>query len=190
MLACSAWAQRTSDKRLAASVSARFCKLSDRKLIAAWEGGVCGEREKEMAEHRSDNMTAEMEEEGLTILQKIEDMEVYALPLIERWSIAHQKLLGDDIAHCMNRMSQLASALTVAYYKKTSISELDEMNKALQSHIRVAYRLGYLKGKSSRSEWEGRSAEIGRMIGKYKEWVYGDQKSSQQNKSAKSRYSR
>ena len=114
-----------------------------------------------MAEQRSDNMTAEMEEEGLTILQKIEDMEVYALPLIERWSIAHQKLLGDDIAHCMNRMSQLASALTVAYYKKTSISELDEMNKALQSHIRVAYRLGYLKGKSSRSEWEGRSAENG-----------------------------
>ena len=55
-----------------------------------------------MAEQRSDNMTAEMEEEGLTILQKIEDMEVYALPLIERWSIAHQKLLGDDIAHCMN----------------------------------------------------------------------------------------
>ena len=143
-----------------------------------------------MAEQRSDNMTAEMEEEGLTILQKIEDMEIYALPLIERWSIAHQKLLGDDIAHCMNRMSQLTSALTVAYYKKTSISELDEMNKALQSHIRVAYRLGYLKGKSSRSEWEGRSAEIGRMIGKYKEWVYGDQKSSQQNKSAKSRYSR
>ncbi|MCC2226315.1 four helix bundle protein [Blautia fusiformis] len=128
-----------------------------------------------MAEQRSDNMTAEMEEEGLTILQKIEDMEIYALPLIERWSIAHQKLLGDDIAHCMNRMSQLASALTVAYYKKTSISELDETNKALQSHIRVAYRLGYLKGKSSRSEWEGRSAEIGRMIGKYKEWVYGDQ---------------
>ena len=83
-----------------------------------------------------------------------------------------------------------ANGATVAYYKKTSISELDEMNKALQSHIRVAYRLGYLKGKSSRSEWEGRSAEIGRMIGKYKEWVYGDQKSSQQNKSAKSRYSR
>ena len=63
-----------------------------------------------MAEQRSDNMTAEVEEEGLTILQKIEDMEVYALPLIERWSIAHQKLLGDDIAHCMNRMSQLASS--------------------------------------------------------------------------------
>lgn len=105
-------------------------------------------------------------------------------------TLTHAVITGAASLNCMNRMSQLASALTVAYYKKTSISELDEMNKALQSHIRVAYRLGYLKGKSSRSEWEGRSAEIGRMIGKYKEWVYGDQKSSQQNKSAKSRYSR
>ncbi|MDO4305971.1 MAG: four helix bundle protein [Eubacteriales bacterium] len=143
-----------------------------------------------MAEQRSDNMSKEMEEEGFKILQKIEDMIVYALPLIEKWSIPHQKLLGDDIAHCMNQMSQLASALTVAYYKKTSISELDETNKALQSYIRVAYRLKYLKGTSSRNEWEGRSTEIGKMIGKYKEWVYGDNQKSSQPKSGKTRYSR
>ena len=125
-----------------------------------------------MAEQRSDNMTAEMEEEGLTILQKIEDMEIYALPLIERWSIAHQKLLGDDIAHCMNRMSQLASALTVAYYKKTSISELDETNKALQSHIRVAYRLGYLKGKSALMIFD-RHANLKYKYGNRKFWCRG-----------------
>lgn len=100
-----------------------------------------------MAEQRPDNnMNPEMEEDGLKLLQKIEDMIVYSLPLIEKWSIPHQKLLGDDIAHCMNQMSQLASALTVAYYKKTSISELDEKNKALQSYIRVAFRLKYLNG--------------------------------------------
>ena len=143
-----------------------------------------------MAEQRPDNnMNPEMEEDGFKLLQKIEDMIVYALPLIEKWSIPHQKLLGDDIAHCMNQMSQLASALTVAYYKKTSISELDEKNKALQSYIRVAFRLKYLKGTSSRNEWERRSTEIGKMIGKYKEWVYGDQKQSQ-SKSSKTRYSR
>ena len=107
-----------------------------------------------MAEQRSDGVSKEMEEEGFRILQKVEDMEVYALPLIARWSVPHQKLLGDDIAHCMNRMSELAAALTVAYYKKTSISELDELNKGLQSHIRVAYRLKYLKGHSSLNEWE------------------------------------
>lgn len=143
-----------------------------------------------MAEQRPDTMTPEIQEEGLKLLLKIEDMIVYALPLIERWSIAHQKLLGDDIAHCMNRMTELASALTVAYYKKTSISELDEANKALQSHIRVAYRLRYLKGESSRCEWDRRSAEIGKMIGKYKEWVYGDNKTSQQTKAKNTRYGR
>lgn len=142
-----------------------------------------------MAEQGPDKVNKEMEEEGFKILQKIEDMVVYALPLIEKWSVPHQKLLGDDIAHNMNRMSELAAALTVAFYKKTSISELDEANKGLQSHIRIAYRLGYLKGVSSRNEWEGRSAEIGRMIGKYKEWVYGDQKSSQ-GKGGKARASR
>ena len=126
-----------------------------------------------MAEQRS-NTNKDMKTEGLTLQLKIEDLAVYALPLIERWSIAHQKLLGDDFAHCILKMSELVSALTVAYYKKTTISELDQLNKALQSYIRIAYRVGYLKGIKSRNELERRSAEIGAMIGKYKEWVYKD----------------
>lgn len=138
-----------------------------------------------MAEQRSDIPTPEMEVEGNKILQKIEDMIVYALPLIEKWSIPHQKLLGDDIAHCMNEMSKLASALTVAYYKKTSISELDELNQALQSYIRIADRLRYIQGKSTRGEWERRSCEIGRMIGGYKKWVYGENQKTSQSKSGK-----
>lgn len=126
-----------------------------------------------MAEQRS-NKNKDMKTEGLTLQLKIEDLAVYTLPLIERWSIAHQKLFGDDFAHCILKMSELVSALTVAYYKKTTISELDQLNKALQSYIRISYRLGYLKGIKSRNELERRSAEIGAMIGKYKEWVYKD----------------
>lgn len=126
-----------------------------------------------MAEQRS-NTNKDMKTEGLTLQLKIEDLAVYALPLIERWSIAHQKLFGDDFAHCILKMSELVSALTVAYYKKTTISELDQLNKALQSYIRIAFRLGYLKGIKFRNELERRSAEIGAMIGKYKEWVYKD----------------
>ena len=126
-----------------------------------------------MAEQRS-NTNKDMKTEGLTLQLKIEDLAVYALPLIERWSIAHQKLFGDDFAHCILKMSELVSALTVAYYKKTTISELDQLNKALQSYIRIAFRLGYLKGIKSRNELERRSAEIGAMIGKYKERVYKD----------------
>ena len=143
-----------------------------------------------MAEQRPDKPSKGQEAEGLQIQQKIEDMIVYALPLIEKWKIAHQKLLGDDIAHCMNRMLELASALTVMYYKKTAISDLDEANKGLQGYIRVAYRLRYLNGVSSRGEWERRSAEIGRMIGEYKKWVYGEKEKPSPQSSAKTKYRR
>ena len=54
-------------------------------------------------------MNKKQESENLQIRQKIWDMIAYALPLIERWSVAHQKLLGDDIAHCMNEMVELAA---------------------------------------------------------------------------------
>lgn len=141
-----------------------------------------------MAEQRPDQVTQEQETVGFQILQKIEDMIVYALPLIEKWTVPHQKLLGDDMAHCMNRMLELASALTVAYYKKTAISELDEANKGLQGYVRVAYRLKYLQGISSRNEWEKRSTEIGCMIGEYKKWVYGEKIA--QNKSGKTKTGR
>lgn len=139
-----------------------------------------------MANQKPNKNQIEQEEKGFQLLQKIEDMIVYALPLIEKWTIPHQKLLGDDMAQCMNRMLELASALTVAYYKKTTISELDEANKGLQGYIRVAYRLKYLKGISSRNEWEKRSSEIGKMIGEYKKWVYGDNSSSSKSGNQKS----
>ena len=54
---------------------------------------------------------SKQEAENLQIRQKVLDMAAYAMPLIERWSVAHQKLLGDDIAHSTNQMVELAEAL-------------------------------------------------------------------------------
>ncbi len=125
---------------------------------------------------KSDKMETEQKTDGLVLTQRIRDMVVYALPLIEKWSIPHQKLLGDDIAHCMNTMLELASALEVSYTKKTLIGDLDKKNKALQSYIEVAYKLKYLNGNSSRCEWQRRSAEIGNLIGAYRKWVYENPK--------------
>lgn len=121
-------------------------------------------------------MNKEQETENLRIRQKIRDMICYALPLIERWSIAHQKLLGDDIAHCMNEMTELAAALQFEVNKKTPCKNLDMKNKALQDHITTAYNLKYLKGSSSYDEWTRRSKEIGAMIGAYKKWIYEETK--------------
>jgi len=119
-------------------------------------------------------MNKKQESENLQIRQKIWDMIAYALPLIERWSVAHQKLLGDDIAHCMNEMVELAAALQFEVNKKTPCKNLDMKNKALQDFITVAYQTKYLKGSKSYDEWTRRSKEIGAMIGGYKKWIYED----------------
>lgn len=105
---------------------------------------------------------------------KIIDMIEYALPLIEKWSVPHQKLLGDKMALCMEEMLELANELEWAYSKKTPHKNLDMKNKALQDFITLAYRMKYLKGSSSFSEWTRRSKEIGSMLGGYKKWLYED----------------
>ena len=117
---------------------------------------------------------SEQELEDFRLRQKIIDMMVYAFPLIEKWSVSHQKLLGDDIAHCMNEMLELAAALVTDEAKKAHCKNLDCKNKALQDYITTAYKLKYLEGASSHAEWTKRSKEIGKSIGKYKQWIYND----------------
>ena len=112
--------------------------------------------------------------ENLSIRMKIMDMMEYSMPLIEIWSVAHQKLLGDRIAACMEDMLELANELEWAYSKKTPCKNLDMKNKALQDFITLAYKLKYLKGSSSHAEWTRRSKEIGSMIGGYQQWIYED----------------
>lgn len=126
-----------------------------------------------MAQQESDMKQAkEQKYQNLQIRQMIQDMIVYAMPLIEKWKIAHQKLLGDDIAHCMNEMLELAVALEVEYSKKTPCKNLDVKNQALQDFITLAFKLKYMKGTTSHAEWTKRSKEIGAMIGSYKKWIY------------------
>ena len=119
-------------------------------------------------------VTEQQEYENLKIRMKIIDMMEYSLPLIERWKVAHQKLLGDRIAECMEDMLELANELQWAHSKKTPCKNLDMKNKALQDFITLAYRTGYLKGTSSHAEWTRRSEEIGSMIGGYQKWLYED----------------
>ena len=120
---------------------------------------------------KNETATGEQQVENLKIRMKIIDMIEYALPLIERWSVPHQKLLGDKIALCMEEMLELANELEWAYSKKTPHKNLDMKNKALQDFVTLAYRLKYLKGSSSHAEWTRRSKEIGSMLGGYKKWL-------------------
>ena len=126
-------------------------------------------------------MNKDQEFENLQIRQKVIDMIAYALPLIEKWSVPHQKLLGDDIAHCMNEMLEYAAALQFDHSKKTPCKNLDMKNKALQDYITLAYQVKYLKGSSSYDEWTRRSKEIGCMVGAYKKWIYEDTPGKKKN---------
>ena len=126
------------------------------------------------AEREDGNVTGEQEHEILTIRMKIIDMLEYALPLIERWSVPHQKLFGDKIADTMEEMLLLANEVQYSPSKKTALKRLDILNKGLQDFVTAAYRLKYLKGVSSRDEWTRRSKETGAMIGGYSKWLYDD----------------
>ena len=128
-----------------------------------------------MAQHEENpTINKQQEYENLQIRMKIIDMMQYALPLIEKWSVSHQKLLGNRIAECMEDMLELAAELQWAHSKKTPCKNLDMKNKALQDFVTAAYKLKYLKGSSSHAEWTRRSEEIGSMIGGYQKGIYED----------------
>lgn len=128
-----------------------------------------------MVQHEENPTVSEKQRyENLSIRMKIIDMMEYAMPLIEKWSVAHQKLLGDRIAECMEDMLELSNELEWAHSKKTPCKNLDMKNKALQDFVTLAYKLKYLKGSSSHAEWTRRSKEIGNMIGGYQKWIYED----------------
>lgn len=110
-----------------------------------------------------------------TVRGKIIDMMSYALPIVERWSVAHQKLLGNLMIEQMKDMLNLANKVEWSPSKKTALNELDYLNKGLHDLVQVAYESKYLKGPSTLHEWQRRSDEIGKMIGGWKAAIYGDQ---------------
>lgn len=124
-------------------------------------------------------MPKPQENDNNIIRMKIIYMMEYAMPLLERWSTPHQKMLGNRIAECMEDMLELASELQWSYSKKTPHRNLDMKNHALQDYITLAYRLKYLKGAGAHSEWTKLSVEIGRLIGGYGKYLYGESQAAE-----------
>ena len=136
------------------------------------------------------------ENDTLIILQKIQDMRLYAYPIMMRWSVAEKYAIGNDMMHCMNELLELAVAVRWKHFKKTTLTDLDIKNKTLQVYIKDAFELKILKGISSYKEWTRRSEEIGKLIGGYIQTVNGTaagNTANQQQKASRSsrgRYSR
>jgi len=107
--------------------------------------------------------------------QRIIDMMEYALPQIQKWSVAQQKLLGNKMADLMADMLVMANDLDRTRSPKTPLKKLDYMNGALQDMITVAYKLKYLQGVSSKNEWMRHSMEVGSCIGGFINAVYAEE---------------
>lgn len=146
----------------------------------------------------SQNTGTVTKDDSFQILQKVEDMILYAHPIIKRWSVADKHDIGNTLMDNMKELVQLSVDIKEKHYKKTTLTDFDRKNKTLQEFIKLAYDMKILKGLSSYREWNRRSEEIGRMIGGFINTVNGansdaDNTATQQQKSSRygnSRYKR
>lgn len=113
--------------------------------------------------------------------QRIIDMMEYALPQIQKWSVAQQKLLGNKMEDLMADMLITANDLDKTHSPKTPLKKLDYMNSALQDMITLAYKLKYLQGVSSKNEWTRYSKEVGSCIGGFIRKVYNEETGRRQH---------
>lgn len=110
------------------------------------------------------------------LLQKVQDMMVYAYPVLNQFPKAEKFSLANDIRHSMNTLLELTITEEKKYSKKTTLENLDIEKEKLMIYVRVAMKLKYIS--MHRYEvWESKIVEIGKMIGGLIKSVSGRPKS-------------
>lgn len=104
------------------------------------------------------------EAEEYKIGLKIEDMMLYAYPVIRQFPKSEKFTLGTDIRNLMDEILGYAVAARKKYTKKTTLEYLDIANEKLQVYIRIANRL-HIISDHTYGVWSGYCVEIGKMIG-------------------------
>lgn len=100
----------------------------------------------------------------LLILGKIEDMMLYAYPVLNAYSKYERFVLAADIKRCMDQAMERTIEANKKYYKKTTLQELDVEIDKLRKYVRLSYRLKYIDFKKYK-QWSEQVNEIGRMLG-------------------------
>lgn len=100
----------------------------------------------------------------LLILDKIEDMMVYAYPVLNAYPKYERFVLAADIKRCMDQAMERTIEANKKYYKKTTMQEMDVEIDKLRRYIRLSYRLKYIDFKKYK-QWSEKVNEIGRMLG-------------------------
>mgnify|MGYP002543455819 FL=1 len=100
----------------------------------------------------------------LLILGKIEDMMLYAYPVLNAYPKYERFVLAADIKRCMDQSMERTIEANKKYYKKTTLQELDVEIDKLRKYVRLSYRLKYIDFKKYK-QWSELVNEIGRMLG-------------------------
>ena len=100
----------------------------------------------------------------LLILGKIEDMMLYAYPVLNAYPKYERFVLAADIKRCMDQEMERTIEANKKYYKKTTLQELDVEIDKLRKYVRLSYRLKYIDFKKYK-QWSEKVNEIGRMLG-------------------------
>lgn len=100
----------------------------------------------------------------LLILGKIEDMMLYAYPVLNAYPKYERFVLAADIKRCMDQAMERIIEANKKYYKKTTLQELDVEIDKLRKYVRLSYRLKYIDFKKYK-QWSEQVNEIGRMLG-------------------------
>ena len=104
------------------------------------------------------------DKDPLLILGKIEDMMLYAYPVLNAYPKYERFVLAADIKRCMDQAMERIIEANKKYYKKTTLQELDVEIDKLRKYIRLSYKLKYIDYKKYK-HWGELVNEIGRMLG-------------------------
>lgn len=105
-----------------------------------------------------------VEVETKRALQKIEDMMEYTYPALAQFPKAEKYAMAADIKRCMDEMLERCIEAEKAYYKKTTLRELDVAIAKCKTYVKMAYKLKFLPPRKHRIINEYLT-EIGRMVG-------------------------
>ena len=97
-------------------------------------------------------------------VDKIEDMMVYAEPILQKYPKYARFNLVTDIVRCMDRMMEIAVEADKKYFKKTTLQSLDVEVERMRRYVRISLRLKYISHRTYRL-WSEKVNEIGKMVG-------------------------
>lgn len=126
-------------------------------------------------------MADENKERGEHAIQKIEDMYEYAYPALAQFPKSEKYAMAADIKRCMDALLERCIEAEKAYYKKTTLREMDCAVAKLKHYVKLAYRLRFLPEKKFHI-LNDYLDQIGRMTGA---WIAANAQYEKERQKAK-----